>query len=62
MQILGIDWRWGAALFAALLTDHDEALNLGNWAYVGGVGYDPRDRKFNTVSQVITQLTSILIP
>jgi len=31
--------------------DHDEAVNTGNWAYNSGVGLDPRDRIFRTVSQ-----------
>jgi len=35
----------------ALLVDHDEAVNTGNWAYNSGVGLDPRDRIFRTVSQ-----------
>ena len=37
----------------ALLIDHDAAVNLGNWAYNAGVGADPRNRLFCTVSQGI---------
>lgn len=37
----------------ALLIDHDAAVNLGNWAYNAGVGADPRNRVFRTVSQGI---------
>lgn len=48
---LGIDWRLGAAWFECLLVDHDRSLNLGNWAYNSGVGFDPRNRKFLSVSQ-----------
>ncbi|KAK9834164.1 hypothetical protein WJX81_004377 [Elliptochloris bilobata] len=45
------DWRLGAAVFQALLIDHDTAVNAGNWAYNAGVGADPRNRTFRTVSQ-----------
>lgn len=48
---LEIDWRWGAAYFEAQLIDHDPASNWGNWQYVGGVGNDPRDRRFNILRQ-----------
>ena len=41
----------GRAARQALLVDHDEAVNTGNWAYNSGVGLDPRDRTFRTVSQ-----------
>lgn len=46
---LGVDWRWGAAHFEQQLIDYDPASNWGNWAYIVGVGNDPRpNRKFNT--------------
>ena len=48
---LSIDWRAGAELFQWLLADHDVAANWGNWAYFGGVGADPKQRHFRTVSQ-----------
>jgi deoxyribodipyrimidine photo-lyase len=49
---LGVDWRWGAAYFEQQLIDYDPASNWGNWAYIAGVGNDPRpNRKFNTRSQ-----------
>ncbi|PSC72038.1 cryptochrome DASH-like isoform A [Micractinium conductrix] len=50
-KALGLDWRWGAQWYESLLGDHDLAVNLGNWAYNSGVGSDPRDRTFRTVSQ-----------
>ena len=34
--------------------DHDWAVNTANWAYFAGVGNDPRDRVFRTVSQGMT--------
>ena len=49
---LNIDWRWGAWYFEQQLLDYDVASNWGNWAYVAGVGNDPRkNRYFNILSQ-----------
>ncbi|KAJ4490755.1 DNA photolyase, FAD-binding/Cryptochrome [Lentinula aciculospora] len=58
---LWIDWRLGAEWYECMLTDYDVASNWGNWAYVAGVGNDPRGRedgksgsegrKFNPVKQ-----------
>lgn len=49
---LGMDWRLGAWYFEAVLLDYDVYSNWGNWAYVAGVGNDPREnRYFNTVRQ-----------
>jgi deoxyribodipyrimidine photo-lyase len=42
-----VDWTLGAATFEKLLIDYDPSSNWGNWAYLAGVGQDPRDRKFN---------------
>lgn len=50
---LGINWTWGAAWFESQLIDYDPSSNWLNWAYVAGVGNDPRDdRYFNIQSQV----------
>ena len=48
---MGHSWQSGAAVFESLLVDHDWAVNTVNWAYFAGVGNDPRDRIFRTVSQ-----------
>ncbi|PKM23091.1 MAG: DASH family cryptochrome [Gammaproteobacteria bacterium HGW-Gammaproteobacteria-14] len=49
---LGIHWRYGAAWFEQQLIDYDAASNWGNWAYIAGVGNDPRPlRRFNILSQ-----------
>ncbi len=49
---LKLDWRYGAAYFEQQLIDYDVCSNWGNWAYVAGVGNDPRkDRYFNVVKQ-----------
>ena len=48
---LDLDWRAGAAYYEALLVDYDVTSNWGNWAYVAGVGSDPRDRYFDVELQ-----------
>jgi len=46
------DWRQGAAWFEEHLIDYDAASNWGNWAYLAGVGNDPRhNRAFNALRQ-----------
>ncbi len=54
MQAMRHKWWLGAAVFEAQLVDHDWAVNTVNWAYFAGVGNDPRDRVFRTVSQGMT--------
>jgi deoxyribodipyrimidine photo-lyase len=39
---LGLPWTWGARYFEWMLMDADPSLNTGNWAYLAGVGSDPR--------------------
>lgn len=49
---LKIDWRFGAAYFEEQLIDYDVSSNWGNWAYLAGVGNDPRQiRYFNIERQ-----------
>jgi deoxyribodipyrimidine photo-lyase len=51
-QDLKVDWRKGAAWFECMLVDYDVHSNWGNWAYVAGVGTDPREgRYFNQLKQ-----------
>ena len=38
-------------VFESLLTDHDPAVNFSNWNYFAGIGNDPRNRVFKTVTQ-----------
>lgn len=46
------DWRAGAAWFEHCLLDFDISSNQGNWAYIAGVGTDPRGgRRFNVDKQ-----------
>ncbi|MGR5252843.1 DASH family cryptochrome [Vibrio astriarenae] len=50
---LGLDWRYGAAYFEAMLIDYDVSSNWGNWQYLAGVGADPRGhRKFDLEKQI----------
>lgn len=53
---LDIDWRYGAEWYEAMLVDHDVSSNWGNWAYMAGVGNDPRGehRLLNPVKQGFT--------
>ena len=45
---LKVKWLMGAAYFKRLLIDYDVCSNYGNWAYIAGVGNNPRqDRYFN---------------
>lgn len=47
-----LDWRLGAAYFEEQLIDYDVSSNWGNWAYLAGVGNDPRGKRvFNTEKQ-----------
>jgi deoxyribodipyrimidine photo-lyase len=52
---LGINWLIGAAYFERMLVDYDVSSNYGNWAYIAGVGNDPREnRYFNVDKQAAT--------
>lgn len=49
---LKVNWTWGASYFESKLIDYDVASNWGNWAYLAGVGNDPRsERYFDTNHQ-----------
>ena len=51
---LKLDWRSGAAYFEQELIDYDACSNWGNWAYLAGVGNDPREnRYFNIEKQAL---------
>lgn len=51
---LKLDWRFGASYFEQQLIDYDECSNWGNWAYLAGVGNDPRgNRYFNIEKQAV---------
>jgi deoxyribodipyrimidine photo-lyase len=49
---LKLDWRLGAAYFESQLIDYDVSSNWGNWAYIAGIGNDPKNgRKFDVNQQ-----------
>ena len=51
---LKLDWRYGASYFEEQLIDYDECSNWGNWAYIAGVGNDPRaNRYFDIQKQAV---------
>ena len=50
---LHLDWRLGAEWFQFLLEDYCTGANWGNWLYFSGVGPDPKQRHFRTVSQAL---------
>jgi deoxyribodipyrimidine photo-lyase len=51
---LKVNWMWGAAYFEEKLIDYCPANNWGNWAYIAGVGNDPREyRYFNVLKQAM---------
>jgi deoxyribodipyrimidine photo-lyase len=49
---LKFDWRIGASYFEEQLIDYDVSSNWGNWAYIAGVGNDPKEKRvFNLEKQ-----------
>ena len=51
---LKVNWMWGAAYFEEKLIDYCPANNWGNWAYIAGVGNDPKEfRYFNVLKQAM---------
>lgn len=48
---LKLDWRFGAAYFEQQLIDYDVCSNWGNWAYLAGVGNDPRGQRYFNIAK-----------
>lgn len=48
---LKVNWTWGAAYFEEKLIDYSPASNWGNWAYVAGVGNDPRENRYFNIAK-----------
>lgn len=48
---LNMDWRYGAAYFEEQLIDYDVCSNWGNWAYLAGVGNDPRGHRWFNIEK-----------
>ncbi|KAB1154954.1 DASH family cryptochrome [Flavobacterium luteum] len=51
---LKLDWRFGASYFEQQLIDYDECSNWGNWAYLAGVGNDPRENRYFNIEKQAT--------
>ncbi|WP_396147264.1 FAD-binding domain-containing protein [Flavobacterium sp.] len=52
---LKLDWRLGAAYFEQQLIDYDVCSNWGNWAYLAGVGNDPREKRYFNIEKQAAQ-------
>ena len=48
---LKLDWRLGASYFEQQLIDYDVCSNWGNWAYIAGVGNDPRPNRYFNIDK-----------
>lgn len=48
---LNMDWRLGAAYFEEKIIDYDVCSNWGNWAYLAGVGNDPRGHRYFNIEK-----------
>jgi deoxyribodipyrimidine photo-lyase len=57
-KTMQVPWQWGASYFEEHLIDYDACSNWGNWAYLAGVGQDPRNRVFNPQLQASRYDTS----
>jgi deoxyribodipyrimidine photo-lyase len=53
---LEVDWKKGAAYFEEKLIDYSPASNWGNWAFVAGLGNDPRDNRYFNLTKQATEL------
>ncbi|MCC8426549.1 DASH family cryptochrome [Mucilaginibacter sp. UR6-11] len=53
---LEVDWRKGAAYFEEKLIDYSPASNWGNWAFIAGLGHDPRDNKYFNITKQVSEL------
>jgi len=51
---LKLDWRYGASYFEQQLIDYDVCSNWGNWAYLAGVGNDPRGNRYFNIEKQAT--------
>jgi deoxyribodipyrimidine photo-lyase len=51
---LKLDWRYGASYFEQQLIDYDVCSNWGNWAYLAGVGNDPRGNRYFDIEKQAT--------
>jgi deoxyribodipyrimidine photo-lyase len=55
---LKLDWRYAAAYFEQQLIDYDVCSNWGNWAYLAGVGNDPRGKRYFNIEKQANEYDS----
>jgi len=53
---LQVDWKKGAAYFEEKLIDYSPASNWGNWAFIAGLGHDPRDNRYFNLAKHTSKL------
>jgi deoxyribodipyrimidine photo-lyase len=53
---LNADWTKGAAYFEEKLIDYSPASNWGNWAFIAGVGNDPKENKYFSAARAASEL------
>lgn len=53
---LEVNWAKGAGYFEQKLIDYSPASNWGNWAFIAGVGHDPKDNKYFNINKPSTDL------
>jgi deoxyribodipyrimidine photo-lyase len=56
VNTLNVDWTKGAAYFEKKLIDYSPASNWGNWAFVAGVGSDPKENRYFSPSRQLADL------
>jgi len=58
VNTLKVDWTKGASYFEEKLIDYSPASNWGNWAFIAGIGNDPRDSRYFNIARQTTELES----
>ncbi|MDB5112189.1 MAG: deoxyribodipyrimidine photolyase, partial [Mucilaginibacter sp.] len=53
---LEISWIKGAAYFEEKLIDYSPASNRGNWAFIAGMSYDPKDNRYFNLTKPVNEL------
>ena len=56
VNTLKVDWTKGAGYFEEKLIDYSPASNWGNWAFIAGIGNDPRDSRYFNIARQTGEL------
>jgi deoxyribodipyrimidine photo-lyase len=56
VNTLKVDWTKGATYFEERLIDYSPASNWGNWAFIAGIGNDPRDNRYFNIARQNAEL------